>query len=531
MAFIRGNQVYKVSVDGGSPQTLGMAPGTFNGASWSKTGVIVVSGNTALYVIPETGGAARLLGDRARVTGELYRDAPLVVDDAGVVLYSSWNTSSLTSARIAIASLATGEATALDLRGIQPLGLVNGTLLYVTAAGTIMGAPVDVAGRRLLGPPVQLVDNVVVNNSTGLARATVSSRTLFYQSGTQVSQVVVVGPGGSKRVILGDRRDYSFPRLSPDGRRLAITMGVSDKRDVWLHDFGPGTLTRLTTEGTTNERPEWSPDGSRVLFRSDNETRTSIWWRPADLSARATPLLTGPRLDVFEAVLTPDARTIVYQLDTLGADIYYRALSGDTTPKPVAASTTAIESMPRLSPDGRWIAFTTDESGRNEVVVQPFPGPGGRSQVSVTGGTEPLWARDGRRLFYRGDGRLMAAVLRPGAIVRGCVAGYGPHRQLCVRGESACELRRDGGWEELHLSRGGVDGRYGRGVELGCGGAGSYGGDAVGRGDAREPRGGAAGRRTAADAPRRRHPSALGHDLSGARGQQLGDLSGRMVTG
>ena len=152
-----------------------------------------------------------------------------------------------------------------------------------------------------------------------------------------------------------------------------------------------------------------------MLFRSDNETRTSIWWRPADLSARATPLLTGPRLDVFEAVLTPDARTIVYQLDTLGADIYYRALSGDTTPKPVAASTTAIESMPRLSPDGRWIAFTTDESGRNEVVVQPFPGPGGRSQVSVTGGTEPIWARDGRRLFYRGDGRLMAAVLRPGA--------------------------------------------------------------------------------------------------------------------
>ncbi len=415
VAFIRGNQVSKVSVDGGSPQTLGMAPGTFVGASWSKTGVIVVSGNTALYVIPETGGAARLLGDRATVTGELYRDAPLVVDDAGVVLYSSWHTSSLTSARIAIASLATGEATALDLRGIQPLGLVNGTLLYVTAAGTIMGAPVDVAGRRLLGPPVQLVDNVVVNNSTGLARATVSPRTLFYQSGTQVSQVVMVGPGGTKRIVLGDRRDYSFPRLSPDGRRLAITMGVSDKRDVWLHDFGPGTLTRLTTEGTTNERPEWSPDGSRVLFRSDNETRTSIWWRPADLSARATPLLTGPRLDVFEAVLTPDARTIVYQLDTLGADIYYRALSGDTTPKPVAASTTAIESMPRLSPDGRWIAFTTDESGRNEVVVQPFPGPGGRSQVSVTGGTEPIWARDGRRLFYRGDGRLMAAVLRPGA--------------------------------------------------------------------------------------------------------------------
>jgi serine/threonine-protein kinase len=415
VAFIRGNQIFKVSVDGGAPQNLGIVPGTFNGASWSRTGVIVVSGNTAMYLIPDTGGPVRTLGDRGSIPSELYRDAPLVVDDAGSVLYSSWSTSSMASARIAVASLTTGEATVLDLRGIQPLGVLDGTLVYVTSAGTIMGVPIDIGRRRVLGPPVQLVDNVVLNNSTGLARATTSSRTLFYQSGSQLSQVVIVAPGGSKRTLLGDRRDYAFPRLSPDGRRLAVTVGVSDRRDVWLHEFGSGTLTRLTTVGTTNERPEWSPDGSRVLFRSDHETRTAIWWRPADLSAPASPLLMGPRLDVFEAVLTPDARTIVYQLDTLGADIYYRALSGDTTPKPVAASTTAIETMPRLSPDGRWIAFTTDESGRNEVVVQPFPGPGGRAQVSVSGGTEPVWARDGRRLFYRGDGRLMAATIRPGA--------------------------------------------------------------------------------------------------------------------
>jgi serine/threonine-protein kinase len=97
----------------------------------------------------------------------------------------------------------------------------------------------------------------------------------------------------------------------------------------------------------------------------------------------------------------------------LGADIYYRSLAGDTTPHPVAASA-AIENMQRLSPDGRWVAFTTDESGRNEVVVQPFPGPGGRIQVSASGGTEPVWSRDGRRLFYRGSGRLMAATIRPG---------------------------------------------------------------------------------------------------------------------
>jgi hypothetical protein len=382
--------------------------------SWSATGVIVVSGNTSLYVVPETGGKPRELGGRGKVTGELYRDAPLVVDDAGVVIYSTWSTSSLSAAKLAIASLATGESTVLDIRGIQPLGVLDGILVYVAAPGVVMGVPIDLAKRRLLGSPVQLVDNVAINNSTGLAKAALSRRTLFYQRGSQLSQVVAVGPGGTMRPLLPDRGDYAFPRLSPDGRQLAITVGTTDHRDVWLAELSSGTLTRLTTEGTTNERPEWSPDGTRVLYRSDQLTRTAIWWRPADLSEEATPLLLGDRLDVFEAVLTPDARTIVYQLDTLGADIFYRSLAGDTAPRPVSASATAIETMPRLSPDGRWIAFGTDVSGRNEVVVQPFPGPGGRVQVSANGGTEPVWARDGRRLFYRGDGMLMAATVRPG---------------------------------------------------------------------------------------------------------------------
>ncbi|MFL5495606.1 MAG: TolB family protein, partial [Gemmatimonadales bacterium] len=415
VAFLRGNQLYKIAVDGSGPQLLGTAPGTFNGFSWSATGVLVISGNTELFVMPQSGGAARALGGPDRVAGELYRDAPMVVDDAHSVIYSSWTSSSPASASLSIASLETGKATVLDLKGISPLGVVDGVLVYVTAAGVMMGAPIDVPKRRLLGPPVQLIDNIAINNGTGLARAAVSrTGTLFYENGTQLSHVVVAGAGGKTRILIGDRREYTFPRLSPDGRQLAITLGVSDRRDIWLDELSSGTLTRLTTEGTTNERPEWSPDGKRVLYRSDRETRTAIWWRPADLSAEATPLLTGNRLDVFEAVLSPDARYIVYQLDTLGADIYYRALAGDTTTRAIANSVTAIETMPRISPDGRWIAFTTNESGRDEVVVQPFPGPGGRVQVSAVGGTEPVWSRDGRRLFYRGNGQLMAAVIRPG---------------------------------------------------------------------------------------------------------------------
>lgn len=187
-----------------------------------------------------------------------------------------------------------------------------------------------------------------------------------------------------------------------------MTIGTDTRTDVWLLDLASGTPVRLSASGTVNERAEWTPDGKRVLYRSDASGKSALWWRPSDLSGPATLLLGGPRDIYFEGMLTPDAQTLVYQEDTAGSDIEYRRLAGDTAPRPIAVSP-SDENMPRLSPDGRWIAFVTNESGATQVVVQPFPGPGGRVQVSVNGGSEPVWSRDGRRLFYRGDGKYIAA--------------------------------------------------------------------------------------------------------------------------
>ncbi len=415
VGFIRSNQIYKIALDGSVPQLLASAPGTFNGANWGADGRIILSGNRALYSIPENGGAATLLPGPERLPEEQYRTAPLPLADGRHLVYSSWSASSTADVRMAIITLATGAATRLELRGIHPIGMVDGSLVYVTAAGLLMAARLDVAGGRVLGAPVQLADNVTTNSSSGLARAALSpTGTLIYQGGSALSRVVIAGPEGVRRLGLEDNRDYSFPRLSPDGRRLAIGIGSGGSRDVWVYAIGAGIQTRLTS-GTLNERPEWSPDGTRVLYRSDVSGRPSIWWRPVDLSAEATPLIADPRLDVFEAMLSPDGRQVVFQLDTSGADIYYRRLTEDSTMHAVSANPTAIEIMPRISPDGRWVAFVTNESGRDEVVVQPFPGPGGRVQVSSNGGTEPLWARDGKRLFYRESRKIMAATLAPGA--------------------------------------------------------------------------------------------------------------------
>ncbi|HVE33535.1 MAG TPA: protein kinase [Gemmatimonadaceae bacterium] len=412
VAFLRGNQIFKVATDGSRPQLLGPAPGLFGGMSWSSTGVIIVSGNTELYTIPEAGGPPRDLLKPNRAAGDFTVGAPVAVDAEGIVLYSMQSNTSMASAKIAMVSLKTGEHVVLDAVGPQPLGIEKGVLTYVTLGGLIMGVPIDVRAKKLAGTPVQLASDVAINSTTGLARAALAlNGTLFYQSGTQSSQVMSVSSDGSARTLMAEAREYAFPRMSPDGRRLAVAVGESGRRDIWLFELSSQTFSRLTSEGAANDRPEWSPDGNRVLYRTDRGARSAIWWHPADLSADAAQLIGGDKIDVWEAVISPDARNIVYQLDTTGADIYYRNVSGDTTPHVVSNASKAIETMPRVSPDGRWVAFTTDESGRQEVVVQPFPAPGGRVQVSTRGGSEPVWSPDGKRLFYRGDGRLMAARL------------------------------------------------------------------------------------------------------------------------
>jgi Tol biopolymer transport system component len=186
--------------------------------------------------------------------------------------------------------------------------------------------------------------------------------------------------------------------------------------DIWIYDIARNTFTRLTTDGTS-VRPEWTPDGRSVIFISARDSTPSIQQQPADGSGPAE-LLYQPEQEPFEALISPDNQWIVYRTApgaTYSRDILAVPMTGERKVTPVVTGPTT-ESLPRLSPDGKWLAYQSNETSRFEVYVRPFPGSGARVQVSDVGGTEPLWGRDGRVLYYRGPlGEIVRVEVTTGA--------------------------------------------------------------------------------------------------------------------
>ena len=193
-------------------------------------------------------------------------------------------------------------------------------------------------------------------------------------------------------------RPYASPRISPDGQRFLVwTQG---DRNVWVHDLSRGVTTRLTFEGR-NARAIWTPDGTRITYASAIAGKENLFWRPSDGSGTAERLAASESQQAPGA-WTPDSKTLLFMQGdpvTRRYDIWTLSLEGDRRPHPFL-QTPFNEQYPDLSPDGRWLAYVSNQSGRVEVYVQPYPGPGARQQISVDGGTAPAWSRDGRELFY-----------------------------------------------------------------------------------------------------------------------------------
>ena len=411
LGFWSAGRLQKIAVDGGSPQLIAEMP-EFVGASWSERGVIVFARQGTLFTVPATGGRETALTSPDSTIGESIQQFPTLLSDGDHILYASWKAGGIEGVRIGATSLSTRRVVRLPLAGTAALGVVDGRLIFASANGNLLAAPFDVDRMQVTGEAEPVVSGVQVGSIGGVKAALASATgTLVYFAGTSDTRGVLVSMRGQVTGRpLPEARVYGYPRFSPDGKRIAVGVSTGSRTDVWLFDRASGTPVRLTSAGSVNDRPEWSPDGSRILYRTDRDGgRSSIWWEPADQSAAAAPLLVGGGTgSFFEGVLTPDGKALVYQVDTAGADVEWRRLEGDTAPRVIAA-TRSSENRPRVSPDGRWVAYVTDEMGAPQVIVAPLPSGGSRVQVSVNGGTEPVWGRDGRTLYYRGSRKLIAA--------------------------------------------------------------------------------------------------------------------------
>lgn len=327
-------------------------------------------------------------------------------------------------AEIVVHSLDTGKQQTVINGGTDARYLPTGHLVFARQ-GNLLAVPFDAATWSIRGGPVPVVEQVAQaeNFSSGAAQYAFSSDgTLAYVpapgGGQQLRTLVWADRQGREEPIGAAARAYVYARLSPDGTRVALDV-QDDNRDIWVWDLRRQTLTRLTTDPALDRMPVWTRDGRRIIFGSDREGSNSLFWQSADGSVSAERLLTqSPEGGLFPFSVSPDGSRLLLR-DTLpatGTDIFSLSLDGSRRLEPLV-QTPFIDSTAEISPDGRWLAYQSDSSGRMEIYVRPFPDvSAGQSTVSTAGGVEPLWRPDGHELFYRApDGSIWGVPVQRGS--------------------------------------------------------------------------------------------------------------------
>jgi Tol biopolymer transport system component/predicted Ser/Thr protein kinase len=409
VGFFAGGKLKKVSVGGGAAITLGDAVEP-RGASWGSKGMIAFapSASGRLQQLPDTGGTPQSLTRLEK--GEVSHRWPEFLPGGKAVLFADGTSGfSFANAQVVVQLLGAGERRDLIQAGTHPRYAPSGHLVYAQG-GTLMAVPFDPQRLTATGAAVPVLESVLQSTTNGDAQYSISATgTLVYVPGgvqSAQSKLVWVSRNGAEQPLAVPAHAYQSPRLSPDGRR--VTVGIQEQEaQVWLYDLSRDTLTRLTFEGNGNVVTSWTPDGKRIAFSSIKEGPQNLFWQLADGSGGLERLTTSEYTQIPMS-WSPDGRLLAFieVNPTTGYDIWMLRLS-DRKALPFLR-TPFNESVPRFSPDGRWLAYISNESGRFEIYMQPYPGPGGKWQISTEGGTEPVWNPNGRELFYRSGNKMMA---------------------------------------------------------------------------------------------------------------------------
>jgi len=411
LAFGQNGKERKVRLDGSAPVTIASA-GAANGADWTTSDQIVMGtyGSThGLSYVSAAGGEPVALTHPDTANGKTDHLWPIALPDGKGIVFVIWS-GSLSTSELALTSLDDGKVTPLGLLGIRPLAVLDGMLVYVQADGTVMAVKLDEGSRKLGGRPIPVHDPVSVasanNGNTGVFLS--PGGALVISRGGARGILAWISPGGQTEPLLKQPGAYELPRLSPDEKRVAVVVYDGRQSDVWIYDRTLSTFSKLTTSGTVTSA-DWSADGRHILFTAaGEEARGAVWWQLAAGGSPAERLTQNTYLSPLAAVSPDEKSLLLTSLRETSWDILRVPLDSGGVARSYLNSP-ALEGAARFSPDGKWVALSSNESGRTEVYVRSFPDPSSKLQVSVAGGGEPSWSADGRRLYYRSGPFLLAA--------------------------------------------------------------------------------------------------------------------------
>jgi serine/threonine protein kinase len=401
LGFNADGKLKKIAVSGGPALTLAEKPPS--GGTWNGEDVILFGGG-AIYRVSAAGGAATPVTTLDTSRGEVAHFWPYFLPDGKHFLYLAYCSNPEKNA-IFVGSLGSKDRKLLLNATSNPVYVPPGYLLF-DRQGTLMAEPFDAVRLELTGEAVPIAEGVQFNATGGrTAFAASNNSVLAYRGGEQASALTMVwvSRNGTEQRLAAPPHSYTMPRVSPDGRRVAAGIEEADSQ-IWLYDLGRETLTRLTFDGTGNIDPIWTPDSKRIVFKGKGQR---LFWQPADGSGPAEELTRSElSTDNVPGSFSPDGQVLTFMELSPGFEIFTLPLA-DGKPQPFIRSP-SNGTAPRFSADGHFIAYASNESGRSEIYVRPYPGPGGKWQISTDGGGEPVWNPKGRELFYRSGNKMMA---------------------------------------------------------------------------------------------------------------------------
>ena len=421
ISFFTETELKKVSVFGGAPLKLCDVTNA-RGGTWSKNDIIVFAPDitAGLSWVPAEGGEPTPLTTPDSESNERSHRWPVFLPDGDTILFMAHQfDGTYDDGIIQAASLSSGEVKTIHPGGTYPRYAASGHLLFVRG-GTLFAAPFDADRVETTGPPAPVLEGVQSSGQGhgGTQLDVSASGTLIYLTGTATGSSMVISwadTEGNFKPLQDSPAEYSDPRLSPDGKRLLYSLDDGTSDDIWVYDIERGIPTRLTFHDANDDAPFWHPDGEHILFTSSRNGEFGIYRKRADGAGEAEKLWESEHT-MGATSISPDGKIVVVAVNRpeTGWDTgIFRlkeggASTGQSDDVEYLLQGPSTEVWGRISPDGRWLAYMSSESGRAEIYVRPFLGAEAKWQVSSDGGRTPVWSSDGRAIYYQNNGDLYA---------------------------------------------------------------------------------------------------------------------------